>query len=98
MEIDTGQKTQKAIEWMGVGIQAAMAAMKGVNFTLQQMVSKTAGRLDVAESQVGVSFGRSSEGVWGWQATMTKGGVRHVGSRVPDPMNALGALVQEIEG
>lgn len=95
MEIDMGQKT---IEWMGAGIQVAMAAMRGVNFTLQQMVGKTASRLDVAESQIAVSFGRSSEGNWGWQASVTKGGVKHVGTRLPDPMHALGALVEDIEG
>ncbi len=94
MKINMGPK---ALEWMGMGIQAAMAAMKGVNFTLQQMVTRTASRLNVAEAQVDVSFGRSEAGHWGWQATVTKGGVRHQGPRLPDPMHALGMLVQDIE-
>lgn len=96
MKIDMGPK---ALEWMGTGIQAAMIAMKGVNFTLKQMVTKTAARLNVAESQVAVSFGRSDgPATWGWQASVTKGGVRHTGTSMPDPMHALGSLVQEIEG
>lgn len=94
MKIEMGPKT---LAWMGTGIQVAMAAIKGINFTLQQMVTKTAGKLDVAESAIEIGFGRSEAGHWGWRAIVTKADVRHTGSRQQDPMHALGVLVEEIE-
>lgn len=86
----------KTYEWMGMGIQAAMVAMKGANVTLRLMLTKTASHLDVAESALSVKFGRFDK-EWGWRAALDKGGVIHMGSTQADPMQALGALVAEVE-
>lgn len=82
-------------EWMGAAISTAMIAIKGINFTLQQMVIKTAARLDVPQSAVKIHYGRYSA-LWGWCATVTH--EKEVFSlTVPDPMHALAALVDKIE-
>ena len=95
----------KVAEWMGVAVDAGATLMKGANFTLRQMITRSASRLDVAESSIRVDYGKQKTGYWAWTAKLIRD--ERSGDRVrrlveeresaDDPMTALGRLVERVE-
>lgn len=95
----------KMAQWMGVAADAGATLMRGANFTLRQMITRTASRLDVAESAIRVDYGKQKTGHWAWTAKLVRD--EHSGDKVrrmveereaaDDPMTALGRLVERVE-
>ena len=97
---------QRETDWLKIldaGFDAGTRrAVTAVNFLLQQLVTRTAAKLDVGESRVRLDFGRRrNDNSFAWTATLytsrdAASGVVHEGV-AQDPMGAVAALVEEVE-
>lgn len=91
---------RKTVEWMGVAVAAGNTIIRGANFALQQMLTRTASRLDIADSAIRIEFRRMEHNVYRWVAVATfhdRSPSYDVMGAAMDPMHALAELVEKVE-
>jgi hypothetical protein len=76
---------------------AISGAIKGVNFSLKQLLQRAADQLDCGQSRVRLEFCRSKSGEWLWRARLRdeKGKTECIGDG-PGPLEAIVSLVEKI--
>jgi hypothetical protein len=85
---------EKAAGWLGAALETGNKLMTGANFTLKQLIQRTASHLDVAESEIRLDFGKT-DGQWCWTAKAKVDSWSSASAE--DPMHALAALAEKMK-